>query len=70
MAAVVQNQLRQKPFDGSVYVFRAERADRLKLIYWDGSGLGMAYKTGPSLRRWSKPANLTGSNPMAICLMS
>ncbi|MFV1442977.1 IS66 family insertion sequence element accessory protein TnpB [Phaeobacter sp. JH20_30] len=44
MAAMVQSQLRQKPFDGSVYVFRAKRADRLKLIYWDGSGLVMAYK--------------------------
>ena len=44
LAALVQSQLRQKPFDGSVYVFRAKRADRLKLIYWDGSGLVMAYK--------------------------
>ncbi len=43
LAALVQSQLRQKPFDGSVYVFRAKRADRLKLIYWDGSGLVMAY---------------------------
>ena len=39
LAALVQSQLRRKPFDGSVYVFRAKRADRLKLIYWDGSGL-------------------------------
>ena len=44
LTALVQSQLRQKPFDGSVYVFRAKRADRLKLIYWDGSGLVMAYK--------------------------
>ncbi|WP_297768800.1 IS66 family insertion sequence element accessory protein TnpB [uncultured Roseovarius sp.] len=44
LAALVQGHLRQKPFDGSVYVFRAKRADRLKLIYWDGSGLVMAYK--------------------------
>ena len=44
LAALVQSQLRQKPFDGSVYVFRAKRADRLKLICWDGSGLVMAYK--------------------------
>ena len=44
LAALVQSQLRQKPFDGAVYVFRAKRADRLKLIYWDGSGLVMAYK--------------------------
>ena len=44
LAALVQSQLRQKPFDGSVYVFRAKRADRLNLIFRDGSGLVMAYK--------------------------
>ena len=26
------------PFDGSVYVFRAKRADRIKIVWWDGSG--------------------------------
>jgi transposase len=26
------------PFDGSLYVFRAKRADR-KTVWWDGSGL-------------------------------
>lgn len=44
LAALVQSHLQHKPFDGSVYVFRAKRADRLKLIWWDGSGLVMAYK--------------------------
>ena len=44
LAVLMQSQLRQKPFDGSVYVFRAKRADRLKLIFRDGSGLVMAYK--------------------------
>jgi len=44
LAALVQSYLHQKPFGGAVYVFRAKRADRLKLIYWDGSGLVMAYK--------------------------
>ena len=44
LAALVQNHLLRKPFDGAVYVFRAKRADRLKLLYWDGSGLVMAYK--------------------------
>jgi len=41
LAALVQSHLRKKPFDGAVYVFRAKRADRLKLIYWDGTGLVM-----------------------------
>ncbi|PPQ31715.1 hypothetical protein CCR94_08225 [Rhodoblastus sphagnicola] len=27
------------PFDGSLHVFRAKRADRIKIIWWDGSGL-------------------------------
>jgi len=39
LAALVQSHLRKKPFGGAVYVFRAKRADRLKLIYWDGTGL-------------------------------
>ena len=27
------------PFNGSLYVFRAKRADRIKIVWWDGSGL-------------------------------
>lgn len=40
----VQSVLRKDPFTGTVFVFRSRRADRLKLLYWDGSGLVMAYK--------------------------
>ena len=39
LAASVQSHLRKKRFDGAVHVFRAKRADRLKLIYWGGTGL-------------------------------
>ena len=27
------------PFNGALYVFRAKRADRIKIVWWDGSGL-------------------------------
>lgn len=27
------------PFDGALYVFRAKRADRIKIIWWDGTGV-------------------------------
>jgi transposase len=27
------------PFNGSLYVFRAKRADRIKIAWWDGSGV-------------------------------
>lgn len=26
-------------FNGSLYVFRAKRADRVKIVWWDGSGV-------------------------------
>ncbi|MGX0904500.1 transposase [Roseovarius sp. MBR-79] len=44
LTALVQSALRKDPFTGTVFVFRAKRMDRLKLLYWDGSGLVMAYK--------------------------
>ena len=44
LAAMVKNELRKDPFTGTVFVFRSRRADRLKLLYWDGTGLVMAYK--------------------------
>jgi transposase len=44
LAALVSNELDKNPFTGTVFVFRAKRPDRLKLLYWDGSGLVMAYK--------------------------
>ena len=27
------------PFSGAVYVFRAKRPDRVKLVFWDGTGV-------------------------------
>ena len=39
LAALVREQMQADPFSGAVYVFRAKRADRVKLIYWDGTGV-------------------------------
>ena len=39
LAALVRETMIADPFSGAVYVFRAKRADRVKLIYWDGTGL-------------------------------
>ena len=44
LAALVQEHLRLDPFSGTVFVFRAKRADRVKLLVWDGTGLVMIYK--------------------------
>lgn len=39
LAALVKEHLKSDPFCGVIYVFRSKRADRLKLLYWDGTGL-------------------------------
>lgn len=44
LAALVRSALKENPFTGTVFVFRARRADRLKIPFWDGSRLVMACK--------------------------
>ena len=39
LARTVKEELTADPYSGVVYVFRAKRSDRIKLLYWDGSGL-------------------------------
>ncbi|MCP3420009.1 IS66 family insertion sequence element accessory protein TnpB [Bradyrhizobium brasilense] len=36
---LVRENMKADPFSGAAYVFRAKRADRIKLIFWDGTGL-------------------------------
>jgi len=44
LAALAQERLRQNPFGGTVLVFRAKRAERVKILLWDGSGLILIWK--------------------------
>jgi transposase len=44
LAALVHEQLRHDPFSGTIFVFRSKRADRLKILAWDGSGLMLVWK--------------------------
>jgi len=39
LAALVREEMKADPFSGTVYVFRAKRADRVKLVFWDGTGV-------------------------------
>ncbi len=39
LAALVRETRGADPFSGAVYVFRAKRADRVKLVFWDGTGV-------------------------------
>jgi transposase len=44
LIALVRGQLDHDPFSGAIFVFRSKRADRLKIVAWDGSGLVLFWK--------------------------
>jgi transposase len=44
LAALVREALGEDPFSGTIFVFRSKRADRVKLLAWDGSGLVLFWK--------------------------
>ncbi|WP_205525234.1 MULTISPECIES: IS66 family insertion sequence element accessory protein TnpB [unclassified Novosphingobium] len=55
LAALVAAEYGGKPYSGVIYVFRAKRADRIKLIWWDGTGLClMAKRLEQGSFRWPR----------------
>ncbi len=44
LAALAAEVLGEDPFSGAVLVFRSGRADRVKILVWDGSGLVLIWK--------------------------
>ena len=55
LATLVRESMLADPFSGAVYVFRAKRADRIKLIFWDGTGLCLfAKRLEDGIFRWPK----------------
>ena len=55
LAALVAAEFGGKPYSGVIYVFRAKRADRVKLIWWDGTGLClMAKRLEQGTFRWPR----------------
>lgn len=55
LAALVRETMGADPFSGAVYVFRAMRTDRIKLIFWDGTGVCLyAKRLEDGEFRWPK----------------
>ncbi|MER8444725.1 IS66 family insertion sequence element accessory protein TnpB [Mesorhizobium sp. M1066] len=55
LAALVRETMGADPFSGAVYVFRAKRMDRIKLIFWDGTGVCLyAKRLEDGEFRWPK----------------
>ena len=44
LAALVGAEHGGDPYSGVIYVLRARRADRIKLVWWDGTGLCLMAK--------------------------
>lgn len=44
LVAIVAETLRADPYCGNVFVFRSKRKDRIKMIFWDGTGMFLMTK--------------------------
>jgi transposase len=44
LALAVQEMFGLDPFSGAVFVFRSKRADRIKLLAWDRTGMVLVHK--------------------------
>ena len=63
LAAMVEQVLEQNPLSGHLFLFRNRRADRVKLLYWSGDGLVIAYSARRFFVVESRPRLLARSVP-------
>jgi transposase len=69
LAALVQEALRENPYSGAIYVFRSKRANRVKLLWWDGTGICLLSKRLENGQfRW--PAIADGTMPLTQAQLS
>lgn len=63
LVALVDSALAADPYCGDVFIFRPRRGDRLRLIFWDGSGMVLVTKWLES-GRFTWPAVQGGAIPL------
>ena len=62
LAMLVQGTLKQDPFSGHLFLFRGRKADLLKIVFWDGTGLCLFTKRLEQSRFfWPVADEVTGS---------
>lgn len=63
LGGIVRGQFDEDPTTGSLYLFVNRRRDRLKMLYWDGTGFWVFYKV---LERGTFEVKQTGDDRLAI----
>jgi len=57
LSAVVEHHLDRDPYQGALYLFANKRRDRIKILFWDGTGLWVAAKRLEQGRfSWPQPS--------------
>lgn len=69
LAAIVQELLHEKPYSGAIWVFRSKRANKVKLLWWDGTGICLLTKRLES-GRFLWPAIADGTMPLTKAQLS
>ena len=44
LVEVVMEEMKRRPNDGAIYIFRNRQRDKLKILMWDRNGFVMGYK--------------------------
>lgn len=69
LSAIVQNALESNPLSGHLFLFRGRRGDRVKLLWWDGTGLCLMTKR-LERGRFIWPQAQSGSVALSVAQLS
>lgn len=61
LVAKVQHELSQDPWRGVAYIFRSKRKDRLKILWFDGTGIWLMTKRAEAAEGFAWPPAVDGS---------
>ena len=71
LAMLAQGVLRQDPFSGHLFVFRGRKANLIKIVFWDGTGLCLFTKRlEQGVFLWPSNAELGGTLMLSSAQLS